>query len=42
MTTSLSGTVKIMTDENENSILECHSVEFDQDYIEMDREPDEF
>jgi len=41
-TVSVSGTVKIMTDENERSILECHNTEFDQDYIEIDREPDEF
>ncbi len=41
-TTSVSGTLKIVTDEKEGAILECHSTDFDQDYIEIDSKADEF
>ena len=41
-TTSVSGTLKIMTKEKEDTIVECHSTEFDQDYIEIDSKPDDF
>ncbi|OHB80450.1 MAG: hypothetical protein A2Z25_08875 [Planctomycetes bacterium RBG_16_55_9] len=40
-TTSVSGTLKIATDEKERAIIECHSTEFDQDSIEIDTKPDE-
>lgn len=40
--TSISGTLKITTDEGENEIAECYGVEFDQDYISIDNEPDEY
>jgi len=40
--TSISGTLKIRTDDKENNISECYSTEFDQDYISIDDEPDEY
>jgi len=38
--TSISGTFKITTDENEEQITSCNSVEFEQDYISIGDESD--
>ena len=40
--TSISGTFKIITDESENGITDCNSIEFDQDYISIDDDPDDY
>lgn len=38
--TRISGTFKITTDENEEQIISCNSVDFEQDYISIGDEPE--
>ena len=40
--TSISGTFKVITDESENEITFCNNIEFDQDYISIGDEFDEY